>query len=562
MKSWKKRALGTLMTTATLSGLAISTMQAGVQIASADTPKIETFAGRGFDVLNGNQFRGNKYARPQVLDMSKVEAHDASDKYDLVRASNSKTDLTFAESATSYAHKISASMGGGMEGVFQADIDAAYDHDHAREQSNLDLFDWQQMETESLGLHLHAHDRDELRSVATDSFIRAIDNLDVSNTDEISKFFSENGTHVIRTANIGGSIDFKATTKHMTDNKIASFSGSVKATIATENGTANGSASAAASTAQQLSQSIKKSTTVTYGGAAQSWSDITAFNSGAYKAWADSLNKQESLTMIGADNGTLIPIWAFAKDSHTEAAMHNEYDKEVEAHKQTIDEYGKQLYVKDIVYGSDKNEGVALTELQNNLQQLGYAATGSKVVYVQDENSPEPNKVESLDGLYDLNDACSKPGNKSAYIFMAYTLTDNPKEALTGVRFYDSSKNPHVNNVNKNGNISVEANEAVVNQDLNEDAGGHYIYTIAEHGNKAGNLDSKELITALGIEDASASDKGDESKTSNQSYDSSLGGWGARLTDSKKTIFGANAVDLNHKAGGDFIYMHARYNHD
>ncbi len=119
------------------------------------------------------------------------------------------------------------------------------------------------------------------------------------------------------------------------------------------------------------------------------------------------------------------------------------------------------------------------------------------------------------------------------YVYIGYKTSTDPSEAITGIVFRVGENPP--DSITYGGytfNLvggSYEANTAVDNVvDLNEDAGGAYIYTYVTRDPNYG-----PALTAMTVNESS-----------------SYSGW---ITG---TNTGGGVIDLNQSAGGDYLYLH------
>lgn len=128
----------------------------------------------------------------------------------------------------------------------------------------------------------------------------------------------------------------------------------------------------------------------------------------------------------------------------------------------------------------------------------------------------------------DLNDDAG-----GDYVYIGYKTSTDPSKAITGILFRVGENPP--DSITYGGytfNLvggSYEANTGVDNVvDLNEDAGGAYIYTYVTRDPNYG-----PALTALTVNESS-----------------SYSGW------STGTNTSGNVIDLNQSAGGDYLYLH------
>ncbi len=227
--------------------------------------------------------------------------------------------------------------------------------------------------------------------------------------------------------------------------------------------------------------------------------DVTSIPAAAasYAQWAGTLDADNpaSLSFIGpavpddAIAQWAIPIWDFASDPVRAQAIETEFDNEL-----------APQYVKDIYLG----EGTTSAAAENDLLAKIPPTSVHRQFVTKD---------------WDLN-----RGSGGNYIYLGYTLTTDPTQAVTDIVITDGED---ADSYSKNG-VSYIPTKV----DLNHTVGGDYLWLLYTHDPKAA-MQPGYVADDIGIQ-VGADD------TPNIQAGS---GWGTIHT------------DLNKRAGGDSIYL-------
>jgi hypothetical protein len=233
-----------------------------------------------------------------------------------------------------------------------------------------------------------------------------------------------------------------------------------------------------------------------------------------YNEWAKSIQDAEYQVLIEAGRldatSEMFPIWMLI-DPESSAANKKRYNEILDEYNKQLDEAGKNLdkyqitpkpvYIKDIYFGSRSGSAgnLALSDLRSK--------TTEELTIIQK----------------DLN-----MGAGGDFIYLGYTTTTDPDEAIRGLTLRFGSGPP--SSLNLNGAPYTLRSE----YDLNKGAGGNDIYLYYTKNKKAG-APVKELFVEI---------NGDSSGKSGTGW-SCVGDW-KRPKD---------LIDLNRDAGGANIYL-------
>lgn len=322
--------------------------------------------------------------------------------------------------------------------------------------------------------------------------------------------FNNYGTHIMLTVYLGGRLDMC----YVYNNTAEESSSDIKTKVEASFSFVEGKSSTDIS--KKSSSLIDNSSfrVNTYGGKV----DVNMTNldnaKANYSEWAKSVQDAEYQVLIKAGRldatSEMIPIWMLI-DPEASKANENRYNEILNEFNRQLEEAGKNLgkfqtepkpvYIKDIYFGAKSgSEGaLALSDLMSK--------TSEELTIIQK----------------DLNQNAG--GN---YIYLGYTTTTNPNEAIRGLSLRFGSDPP--NTFNLNGAAYMLRAE----YDLNKGAGGNDIFLYYSKDKEAG-----EPVKALFVE------------INGDSTGKSGSGW-SRVGDWQKP---KDLYDLNKGAGGDDIFL-------
>ena len=363
---------------------------------------------------------------------------------------------------------------------------------------------------------------DDLKQYVNPTFLEAL-NKDLSDKSETEvqdyyeKLFETYGTHAMIDIVLGGRMDLNYIYNNSTSKTLETIRSEVNATYSTLRSSVTGSVSAAISAKTSTFISNTSFNGRRIGGSVEG--DMTTFEEAkdSYEEWAESIQNKETLELVDiVDNcsTSLIPVWDLANADKKEAIA-KAFDLYLqEAGKLFADfdnskvETPVSYYIKDIYIGSSKTSWVASATAMAQATQ-----TNPNIQY----------KIIN----YDLNSGVS-----GKYIYLAYTLTTNPDEAIKDIKIEWWSKSSGAKDTTYNG-----IPYTCLTKDLNEGAGGKYVYIYYTRNSSAGSP-----LKEIGIQ-----------INKNYSFGNSTSGWNVVVGLSSN-----DPADCNKGAGGPYIYMWLR----
>ncbi len=326
------------------------------------------------------------------------------------------------------------------------------------------------------------------------------------------KIFNKYGTHILADIVLGGRMDLN----YIYNNKSKKSENDLRIEVnyAYSNVRYSSSGSVDTETKKKAEEFVSNTTFSGRRLGGSTAGDISTYSEArnSYSSWSDSIDKNTSLELIDVGSNcsdSLIEIWKLADDSK-QAAIMSAYQTYLDAAGKKfadIDNRPRELYVKNLYVGmSDKSEALAKSDVD-------------AIISREDAYAP---KVT-------LNCDMNK-GVHGQFIYIAYTLTANPNEAITDVKLEWWNKESNAGNTYAYNGITYNC----IKKDFNADAGGKYVYIYSTKDRRAG-----APLTELGYE-----------TNGSYSFGSSSTGWVAitGLTSNDR-------MDCNKGSGGPYIYL-------
>lgn len=456
--------------------------------------------------------------------------------------SNSKIEANtiVGTDTESYAEDLSASFnisatGPLFKGTFSASNSFSYDK--KKQYSSTDSF------ITTLASEVVKHDYinvstlKKLKEYMDPDFKTEINDSSISPETIISKY----GTHVILNAELGGRMELNY--KYHNYNQTSKQTLKDKATAAYNE--------VKSSTSGEFSDETKKFienselSVKLRGGKSIDLNTLSDVRS-SYSNWFKSIENNQSLSFIGIKNVTtgdkigagsssspydninrysLWPIWELADSTTRQDDIKKAYKTMLENSGSEIANIQPTQYVKNIYFGYDK----AAEKAKSNL----------KTAILNDENDSDYVLLND----YNLNDHAH--GNHHYMIYMGYTLTTDPNQAVRDIKL-DYRENKHANQlVDRTYN---NANYKKIDLDLTKGTGGsNYITLFYTHDAAAGNP-----LKAVGFEFGENKYKFAE--------DGNLKGWTSvgifgdhKVSNKYKSYY--TKFDVNTGAGGTDIFI-------
>ena len=452
--------------------------------------------GYGYDVANDAYFNGGDIKTTPILDISKLKAADllkAQPQSDFDQSIDAGSDIS------EYSKSLSTSVGvsGGI-GAFKASV-----------KTNFGSFSKVSAETSFITNNAVSRKLEcwieggsttaKLTPYLTPEFEHAVNDPSVSPED----LFKTYGTHLLDNVSFGGRLSMNYLYNNVSQESNSSMAIEAQAAYGAVSGSASVSEQDTANKLTSNSQIRIKSS----GGTNPI--DVTSIGKAeaSFATWQGSINPDDpnSLAFVGApsagdalDTWTM-PIWDFATDPARSQAIEAQFKTDLDnnaANLKTLQE--PVSYVKDIYVAAANNSTAAEAQLRQE------AGSSDFVPYT---------------APWDLN-----RGARGAYIYIGYTTTTDPSQAVTDVVITDGK---HANQYSKDG-VSYHS----TNVDLNQGAGGSYLWLLYTDKPQAA-AERGKVVRALGVQI-----NGDKTPNINVGP-----GW---------TI---NSTDLNRGARGAYIYL-------
>lgn len=393
------------------------------------TEPYQGYLGYGYNVAKSGYFNaGDVSTRAEILDTDLLQEDNRLYKLDVTTID---TAQYMGETLESYQKDVASNLGlsfsyglfSKIKGDFSLSANmntsgmskSVFIKKQIKIMKQRQYIDWNDLEVE------------ELYAYANKKFLKAI-NADMSgkSADEKAKYYAEKvfdvyGTHILMDIMLGGRLDlnyvYKNTQQESFEEIKASLDATYKAFIAKLSG----------SVSTEITEKAKKFaenstfTSTRFGGTVAP--DMSTFEQAleGYKEWSQSIEDNKMLYFF--DVGTncqdsLLAVWEFADSEAKRKDIIVAYEKYVSSVGQffadldkSINKDSTPLFIKNIYIGANTVSAVAKSDIDRQIAMQ------------------EPDFLKKVILNYDLN---NKAGGD--YVYIGYTLTDNPDEAITEVR--------------------------------------------------------------------------------------------------------------------------------
>ncbi|MBS1677739.1 MAG: hypothetical protein JST08_10180 [Actinobacteria bacterium] len=452
--------------------------------------------GYGYDVANSAYFSSGDIKTTPILDIGRLEAAGLLRTQPL---SDFDQSISVGSNITEYSRSLSTSVGvsGGI-GAFKASVTTSFGS--SQKSSAETSFITNNAVSRKRQYWIEGGSRiANLMPYLTPDFQHDINDPRVSP----ETLFNTYGTHLLYNVGFGGRLSMNYRYNNVAQESASSMSIAAQAAY----GTISGSASYAE---QQKATKLTSNSEIAIKSSGGTNSiNVTSIDAAraSFANWEGSINPDDprSLAFVGgpSPNAALDtwawPIWEFAADPARRQAIKDRFDailRENSSYFKTLQE--PTSYVRDIYVADNNNSTAAEAELR---RQIG---SNDFVMYA---------------APWDLN-----RGAGGAFIYLGYTTTTDPSQAVTDVVITDGKGSNHYS---KNG-----VNYRSTNVDLNRGAGGAYLWLLYTHDPRAA-ASAGKVVRSLGVQI-------DGEKTPNIGVGP---GW---------TL---DSTDLNRGAGGAYIYL-------
>jgi hypothetical protein len=443
MRFIRRLAVPVLTALVLVTGVAVGPI--GTQAAQAEAEPVGVeFApepgwrgpGYGYDVANSANFNSGDIKTTPILDIGKLQAAGLLKTQPL---SDFEQSISVGTDISDYSRSLTSSLGvsGGI-GAFKASVKASFGS-----------FSKVSSETSFITNNAVSRKRQywieggsrlaNLVPYLTPQFMQDVNDPNVAP----EKLFNTYGTNLLYNVGFGGMLSMNYRYNNVAQESSTSMGIDAQAAYGAISGSASTSEQQKAAKLSSNSQiSIKSS------GGTNSI-NVTSIDAAkaSFATWQGSINPDDpkSLSFVGApsantslDNWTW-PIWEFAESQARKKAIEEQFNADLRANAnyfKTLQE--PATYVKDIYVAADNNSTAAEAQLRNKIGSSEF------VMY------PSP---------WDLN-----RGAGGAFIYLGYTTTTDPAQAVTDVVITDGKNN------NKYSKAGV--NYQSTNVDLNPAAPG------------------------------------------------------------------------------------------
>jgi|GEM_PF-1262395 len=410
-----------------------------VNLGQSPVTTYDGYLGYGYDVVRSNYFNsGDIHLSNPILDENKLLA----DKLIYARPVAATTvDNISGSSATSFEKNLSlkANISGSGE-LFKADFSSSFSKSTSTSTNTSYTKTRISIGENREYVLLSNLTMDDLKKYMTVRFKSDINNSKI----DAKTIFDTYGTHVLMDIMTGGRMDLNYSyqnTQNLSEEDLSACASEVYRNV---------KAKESASLSEKAKSFFENSefTAKQYGGTTVNNITTLADAQDAYTSWAASLENNKKLDFIGAadPNNTyaFIPVWNFADDSARRDKLQGYYNELITQNSNYFsgssngsngDNTNTVYYLKNVYFGWDNST--------NDQQVAANRATASLVSKMQNGDPGCQNYiVKDNDNLaINLNDYASgwkkSKNHNGDVIYMGYTLTTNPDEAIRGLWLYD-----------------------------------------------------------------------------------------------------------------------------
>lgn len=379
-----------------------------------------SYMGYGYDVFG--EYAKAEYLKSPLLEFDsyqtvEVQGNSYNIPSDVQYISVNTADFKSVSGLNSYQFReslgIKANLGGSFP-FFSLSVTNIFNEEQYR--SNYRAFCTVQNIIRKWKLTLPYTDMNKLKGMLTDEAQNDIATLSPD------VLFNKYGTHVITELIIGARADYNTSLEKSLATSSIKNNFQVCAEASFKKGTGSGSYSMVTEEELQTFESNSFTNTKVSGGRSEYGSYI--FQTGNYDKWIESIDNIENLTIADFTNNSLIPIWELSADENRKAELSSAFDT-----------YAEQFKLPAI--------------LDQAIVGLQFEVSSSAVV------TPEP-------GWEMINQDLNRDAG-GAYIYLCYQNGLDDQETISDITFIID-------------NQAVPPGYTKINQDLNQGAGGNFIY--------------------------------------------------------------------------------------
>ena len=441
----------------------------------------------GYNVLSKGYIDSKSIDKSNpIIDRSKLSASD----YESVTNTTSTSDYLFSSTAKDFYSSLKIASESKYSGVFfsgSIKTDYSIETSLNEQQTLIKYIQYHQIGEQYYNIGVR-----ELKKRLSQAFLDDVADYAVSNPKII---FDTYGTHLIKQYYLGGRAELNFLYRNTSQETKESLEVNVEAAYKSFSGKVDAETEKKAKKVTSNSRTYFKSK----GGdnlEGTTPSEIT----GKYSAWVKSINDKPAISGIADFDTAMLPIWELVDDKTAAKSLKDAFETMAKTAQNTLARMDPvPLYISEINVYADPDYKKARSMIPK-----GFVAVML---------NPGTDSTEVLD---------ANKGAGGDYIYIAYKLTSNPKDAITDLKLA----------VGDNAKATVAGYEKL-KVDLNKNAGGKFIYLCYKKASSASDPLLKEIRGVY---------------TSDVHSYTLLSNW---QWVSKET-------DLNKGAGGKFIYLAMR----
>ncbi len=398
-------------------------------MGSLITDEYEGYLGYGYNVAKSSYFNaGDVSTRAEILKTDMLKDDRRLYKQDL---SSTETSLYMGETLESYQKDVASNLGLSFSYGLFSKIKGDFSLSATMNTSDMtkSVFIKNQIKIKKQRQFINWSDLEveELYAYTNKKFLKAL-NADVSakTDDEKQKYYAEKifdiyGTHILMDIMLGGRLDLNYVYRNTSQETTEDIKAALNATYQTLSAKISGSVSTEISEKAKKFAENSTFTATRLGGTVAP--DISTYEKvlNEYKEWSQSIEDNKNLYFFDVGNScqdSLLPVWEFANSEEKRTEIILAYEKYVSNVgkffadvDKSINKESMPLYIKNIYVGSNTVDDVAKSDIDKQIAMH------------------EPDYLKKVILSFDLN---KKAGGN--YIYIGYTLTDNPDEAITDIR--------------------------------------------------------------------------------------------------------------------------------
>lgn len=387
------------------------------------------YLGYGYNVVTSGYFNsGDVSTRAEIFDTDKLLEDKRLRKQSI---SQTDTSLYMGETLESYQKDVSASLGlsfsYGLFSKVKGDFSLSANMSTSGMSKSVFIKNQIKIQKERQFIKYGDLEMDELKDYVYKTFLKKL-NADISGKtdEEKQKYYAEEifdryGTHVLMDIMLGGRMDLNYVYNNTSAQSLENIKMELDASFKTFAAKVSGSVSV--ETSNQAKRFAENSTFTASRVGGSVAPDINTYEKAldTYKEWAQSIENANALDFFDVGSNcqdSLLPVWEFADSDEKRTEIILAYEKYVSKAGQFFADLDKSigkeampLYIKNIYIGSHDEAELAKSDIDTQIALK------------------EPDYLKKVILPIDLN-----TGAKGNYIYIGYTMTSNPDEAIRDIK--------------------------------------------------------------------------------------------------------------------------------